>query len=102
MLMIGHKIYFYGEIWLIIPKLSLLPLLIWSTEVSLERKILHDYNQIHFLKRRSGTPEAQWVKHWPTDLAVMSSSTARGEIFSTVNWVPLHTALHLQSLIVLI
>ena len=27
----GHKICFYGEIWLIIPKLSLLPLLIWST-----------------------------------------------------------------------
>ena len=27
--MIGHKICFYGEIWLIIPKL--LPLLIWST-----------------------------------------------------------------------
>ena len=30
--MIGHKICFYGEMWLIIPKLSLLPLLIWSTE----------------------------------------------------------------------
>ena len=28
--MMGHKICFYGEIWLIIPKLSLLPLLIWS------------------------------------------------------------------------
>ena len=30
-LMMGHKIGFYGEIWLIIPKLPLLPLLIWST-----------------------------------------------------------------------
>ena len=30
--MVGHKICFYGEMWLIIPKLSLLPLLIWSTE----------------------------------------------------------------------
>ena len=28
--MMGHKICFYGEIWLIIPKLSPLPLLIWS------------------------------------------------------------------------
>ena len=29
--MVGHRICFYGEIWLIIPKLSLLLLLIWST-----------------------------------------------------------------------
>ena len=29
--MMGHKVCFYGEIWQIIPKLSLLPLLIWST-----------------------------------------------------------------------
>ena len=29
--MIGLKICFNGAIWLIIPKLSLLPLLIWST-----------------------------------------------------------------------
>ena len=34
---------------------------------------------------------AQWVKHWPVDLAVPSSSHARGEIFSNVNGVPLHT-----------
>ena len=31
----GHKIIFYGEMWLIIPKLSLLPLLIWSTDIPL-------------------------------------------------------------------
>ena len=31
--MMGHKICFYGEIWLIISKLSLLPLLIWSTDI---------------------------------------------------------------------
>ena len=31
-LMMGHKICFYGDIWQIIPKLSLLPLLIWSTD----------------------------------------------------------------------
>ena len=29
--MMGHKICFNGKIWKIIPKLSLLPLLIWST-----------------------------------------------------------------------
>ena len=29
--MMGHNICFHGEIWLIITKLSLLPLLIWST-----------------------------------------------------------------------
>ena len=38
-----------------------------------------------------------WVKHWPTDLAVPSS-----KIFSAINWVPLHTAFHIHSLIVLI
>ena len=30
-LMMGYKICFNREIWIIIPKLSLLPLLIWST-----------------------------------------------------------------------
>ena len=30
--MMGHKTCFHGEIWLIIPKLSLLPLLIWSSD----------------------------------------------------------------------
>ena len=33
--MMGHKICFYGEIWLIIPKLSLLPLLMGNTARSL-------------------------------------------------------------------
>ena len=33
--MMGHKICFYGEIWLIIPKSSLLPLLMWSTDIQL-------------------------------------------------------------------
>ena len=37
-----------------------------------------------------GSPVAQWVKCWPTDLAVPSSSPARGEIFSTLNGVPSH------------
>ena len=43
-----------------------------------------------------GAPVAQRVKRWPTDLAVVSSSSARGEIFSTVDGVPLHTAFHYQ------
>ena len=34
--MVGHKICLYGEIWLIIPKLSVLPLLIWSTDLEIE------------------------------------------------------------------
>ena len=33
---------------------------------------------------RAGTPIAQWVKRWPTDLAVPSSSPAQGEIVSTI------------------
>ena len=32
-LMMGHKICFYEEIWIIIPKLSHLPLLIWSSDL---------------------------------------------------------------------
>ena len=47
-------------------------------------------------------PVAQWVKRWPTDLAVPSSIPTGGEIFSTANRVPLHTAFHYQPLIVLI
>ena len=39
-------------------------------------------------------PVAQLVKHWLTDLAVSGSSPARGEIFSTVNGVPLHTVFY--------
>ena len=38
-----------------------------------------------------GAPVAQWVKRWPTDLVVLSSITARGEIFLTVNGVPAHS-----------
>ena len=40
----------------------------------------------------SGAPVAQWVKLWPADLAVPGLSPARGENFSTINGVPLHTA----------
>ena len=48
---------------------------------------------------RLGAPVAQWVKRWPTDLAVPNSIPTRGEIFLTVNGVPLHTAFHYQPLI---
>ena len=50
----------------------------------------------------SGAPVAQWVKRWPTDLAVLSLIPARGKIFSTVNEIPLHTAFHYHPPIVLI
>ena len=42
----------------------------------------------------SEVPLAKWVKRWPTDLATPSSSPAQGEIFSTLNKVPFHTAFH--------
>ena len=40
----------------------------------------------------SRKPVDQWVKRRPTDLAVPNSSPARGQIFSTVNGVPLSSA----------
>ena len=39
--MMGHKECFYAEILLIIPKLSLLPLLIWSTVDSNQDPVVH-------------------------------------------------------------
>ena len=45
---------------------------------------------------------AQWLKHWPTDLAVPGTSSTPDKIFSTVNGVPMHTAFHYHPLIVLI
>ena len=32
-----------------------------------------------------GAPVPQWMKRWPTDLAVPGSSSAQGETFLTVN-----------------
>ena len=55
-----------------------------------------------FILSKKGVPVAQWVKCWPIDLVVPSSIPARGEIFSTVNGVPLHTAFHYHPSIVLI
>ena len=46
LIMMGHKIRFYGEIWLIIPKLSLLPLLYWSTDyriAAISHNVQHAY-----------------------------------------------------------
>ena len=44
----------------------------------------HDLYYMHktqvFLETK-GTPVAQWVKRWPTDLAVLSSSPTPGKIF---------------------
>ena len=44
-LMMAHKICFNGEIGLIIPKLSLLPLLIWSIESGMQTLVLALANQ---------------------------------------------------------
>ena len=57
--------------------------------------------QILFVKSW-GSPSAQWVKHWPTDLAVPGWSPAPGEIFSSAVGVSLHTAFHYHPPIVLI
>ena len=39
-----------------------------------------------------GAPVAQWVKHWPSDLVVVSlSPAAGGEILSAVNGVSFHS-----------
>ena len=38
-LMMGHKLCSDEEIWLIIPKLPLLPLLIWSTDIKLHSMV---------------------------------------------------------------
>ena len=39
-----------------------------------------DNSGIYFIHPNfRGDPVAQWVKHWPTDLATVSSSPARGE-----------------------
>ena len=37
--MMGHKICCFGEIWLIIPKLSLFPPLFWSTDYYSQQQI---------------------------------------------------------------
>ena len=49
-----------------------------------------------------GAPVAHWVKGWPIDQAVPSSSPALGKIFSTINGVPLHTAYcyHMPNLLI--
>ena len=51
--MMGQNM-FYGEIWLIIPKLSLLPLLIWSTVMCsfLCQKIVLQADFICYLESR--------------------------------------------------
>ena len=55
--MMGHKICFHGEIWLIIPKLSLLSLLIWSTvyantlQIFAEKKNVRGFHSAKILTR---------------------------------------------------
>ena len=55
----------------------------------------------NYFESSSKPQEPRWLS-WPTDLAVPGSIPAQKEIFSTVNWVPLHTAFHYHPPIVLI
>ena len=108
--------------WTNLLKLSMLSSFVWflgsligfcwqSTPTSPQGSISSRGKNIHIdeihgmrncLPYRPGAPVAQWVKRWPTDLAIPSSSPARGEIISTVNEVPLQAAFHYQTLIALI
>ena len=46
---------------------------------------------MHTCRRfRAEAPVAQWLKRWPTDLAVPSSSPARCEIFCTQPFIIIH------------
>ena len=63
-------------------------------------RCMSDIN-LYIYSKSLGASIAQWVKRWPTDLAVPSSSPASGEIFSTINEFSLHTAFHYQPLIIL-
>ena len=49
-----------------------------------------------------GRGVAQLDKRWPANLGVPSSSSARSELFSAVNGVPMHKAFHYHQPIVLI
>ena len=51
--MMGHKIYLYGEICVIIPKLSLSPLLIWRT--------IHWQLQLVYTLATSAALQGKWV-----------------------------------------
>ena len=90
-------VYFYSAINLF----SLCPYSLYQTVLLKSSSHLACF-LVHLARMAIGAPVTQWVKCWPTDLAVPSSIPARGEIFSTVNAVPLHTAIHYQPPIVLI
>ena len=63
-------------------------------------KILHDYLYSRIKKARSPGSSVGWaLAYWSSGSI---SILARGEIFSTVNGAPLHTAFHYQPPIVLI
>ena len=59
-------------------------------------------NNCRWLSELYRSSDTQCVKCWPTDLVVLSLSSARGIVFPTVNGVPLHAAFQYQLLIILI
>ena len=62
------------------------------------RKVIIYWHLISVL----GAPEAQWVKRWPSDLAVWGLSPGGGETFPTIKGVLLHTTFHYHPPIILI
>ena len=65
--MIGRIIHFKGKIWIIFPKLSLLPLLIWSTE-----SFLRDINLMNLLI--SFTSKLNWALLFKKRICLYESS----------------------------
>ena len=67
-LMMGHKIYFHVEIRIIIPKLSLFPLLIWSNDYSIHSTIhwqlLRSNNNCPLMTTPSPTKLQNMQKGW--------------------------------------
>ena len=85
--MMGHKICLYGEIWLIIPKLSLLSLLIWRTGQCI---ILHGYLLCFWPGKRSNSQQ------WNNSKACHCESRSHS-VVGLFNPIALRTAKTLQS-----
>ena len=75
-LTMGHKICFCGEIWLIIPKLSLLILLIWSTDYV-------TYTMFYFLQSPSAAVSSFQVHFCPAE---KMGNQSRYRISSVIRW----------------
>ena len=95
-LMPGHRFNLAG-IWRHVPIGKFFVLLYVRQSIADTQKRCHS-----LLMFSLGAPVGLWVKREPTDLAVPSSSFARGEIFLAVKGVKWHTIFHYHPPIVLI